>query len=404
MRGVLGGYGVVLGLPGALAFSSAGLLGRLELSMVGLGSVLLVQQATDSWGIGGAVAAVLGVVSGVAEPVIARFADRYGQAPVLRLVIVVHVLALVGLVAVPAVGGPVWLLFVMAAVVGATQMNVGAFVRARWGALVGGTDRLQTAFAVEAVLDEFVFIVGPLVVTVLAAAVGPAAVLLLAAGLALGGVLALAAQHRTEPPLEGTGRAGAGTSGLVVRLRGMIVLTLVFAAVGAIFGSSEVAAVAAARSLGVPALAGVLLALFATSSMVSGIVYGSRRWRSRLDRRLAVLLVVLAVLTVPMVLVASIPLLAVAFFAAGAAIAPVLTTGTTLVEGLVPGRRLTEGLAWTSASLATAYALADAAGGAVIDAGGSRAGFLVTVGAACAAALVALVGLRRLRPQQRVPV
>ena len=51
-------YGRVLRYPGALRFCATGLVARLPISMVGLGVVLLVERATGSYGLAGAVSAV----------------------------------------------------------------------------------------------------------------------------------------------------------------------------------------------------------------------------------------------------------------------------------------------------------------------------------------------------------
>src|SRR4051794_41787139 len=57
----------------------AAFIGRLPLSMVGLGSVLLIASETHSYGLGGAVAAVGAVTTALAGPVIGRLADTLGQ-------------------------------------------------------------------------------------------------------------------------------------------------------------------------------------------------------------------------------------------------------------------------------------------------------------------------------------
>src|SRR3712207_9157281 len=80
--------------------------------------------------------------------------------------------------------------------------NVGAAVRARWKhTLSGDGDRrsLDTAFALEAVNDEVVFVLGPTLTTLLATAVHPAAGLVTGIAAALLGTWALVLQRRTEP-------------------------------------------------------------------------------------------------------------------------------------------------------------------------------------------------------------
>lgn len=398
---MLSPYRRILARPGALAFAATGLYARLEVAMLSLGSVLLVQRTTGSYALAGAVAATLGIAAAIVTPFIARLVDRAGQARVLRPAAVLHALAVGSLVLAALLAAPIALVFVAAALTGITQVSVGSLVRARWARTVERDDGLQVAFALEAVLDEVVFIVGPIVVTLIATLIHPAVGLVLAALTALSGAFLLAAQRRTEPaPSSATTPArGDGGSIGVLRRRGVLVPVLVFLAAGGIFGSAEVTVAAFARQAGVPAAAGIVLALWAFGSMVGGLVYGSIRWRGGLERRFVVMVVLLAVLTVPMVLVPSVPLLAVVFLIAGVAIAPVITAGSSLVEQLVPPGRLTEGLAWGTTAMNLMYAIASAVAGLLIDAGGARAGFAVPVSAACLAAVAALVGARRLQPR-----
>jgi MFS family permease len=181
-------------------------------------------------------------------------------------------------------------------------------------------------------------------------------------------------------------------------MRGMVVLALVFFAAGSVFGSAEVTVAAVTRAAGAPAAAGLVLSLWAAGSMLAGLVYGAIRWRSRADRRFLVAVLLFAAVTAPMLLPLGVPMLAVVFLLAGIGIAPVLATGATLVEALVPPGRLTEGLAWTGTALSLTYALSAALAGALIDRVGPHAGFFVPVVSAVVVGVVAVVGAARLRP------
>ena len=52
---------------------------------------------------------------------------------------------------------------------GMTAMPFTSFVRMRWSVLLAGTDQLGTALAFESICDEAVFMLGPVLVTTLAA-------------------------------------------------------------------------------------------------------------------------------------------------------------------------------------------------------------------------------------------
>ena len=398
---VLGAYRDVLALPGALAFSAAGVLARLEIAMASLGAVLLVEHGTGSYGLGGAVAGTLGVTAAVASPQLARLVDRFGQARVLRPAVCAHAAAVLALVLLVTAGAPIWTLVIAALASGATTVSVGALVRARWGQLLRGRAGLHTAFSLESVLDELVFIVGPLVVIVLATTIHPAAGLLVAATATLAGSFLLTAQRTTEP--RPTGARAAGSSALL-RFPGLVVLAVVFFAAGGIFGSAELAVVAFADAAGRPAAAGPVLALYALGSLLAGLVYGVLQWRAPADRRFVLVVGFLAAGTVPMALAPTLPVLAAAMFLAGLAISPVIVTGYGLVEALVPADRLTEGLTWATTGLSLSYAGSAAVTGLAIDAYGARRAFLLPLCCGLVAAVVALAGRRWLRSPSPAPV
>src|SRR5262245_63266088 len=76
-------YLEVLRTPGALAFSAAGFVGRMCMSMYGLGTVLLIALLTGRYGQAGTVAAAGSVGYAVLSPVVATRVDRLGQRRVL---------------------------------------------------------------------------------------------------------------------------------------------------------------------------------------------------------------------------------------------------------------------------------------------------------------------------------
>ena len=401
LAGVLGPYREVLSVPGAPAFVAAGALARLPISMVGLGIVFLVQATTGSYGVAGAVAAVFGLVQAVASPVVARAVDRWGQARVMRPAIAVHVLGLVLLVAFAQYGLPIGAVVAAAALAGATIGSLGALVRARWSYVLGqDTRRRHTAYSLESVLDEAVFIGGPLLVTVLATQASPTfGLLAAAAAVAVGGSL-LMAQHRTEPPPSGV-RAVAGTG--VLRSPGMVVVVLAFLFVGVIFGAVEVVTVAFTQERGAPAAAGWVLASFALGSMLAGVGYGLVQWRSPSVQRFRLGVVLLAVGVVPVSLVQEVWLLAMVGFVAGFTISPMLISGNAVVQDLVVPARLTEGLTWIATALGLGVAGGAAVAGQVVDAAGAHTAFRVPVAAGLAAAVIALAGWRWLRAAATLP-
>lgn len=391
---MLGPYRDVLSAPGAARFVLASALARFPISMIGLGTVVLVESATGSYGTAGAVAASFGVVSAFASPFLSRAVDRYGQARVMRPAIVVHVLGLVGIVVTARAGAPIPAVMAAAVVAGLSFGSIGAFSRARWSHVLGNdVARLHTAYSLESVLDEVAFIGGPLIVTLLATGVSPALGLLAAAvAVAVGGSLFLA-QRGSEPPASGV-RSAAGSG--VLRSPGMIVLLVAFLGVGAIFGSVEVTTVAFTQERGVPSAAGWVLASFALGSLVAGLAYGAVQWTASPGNRFRLGVVLLAAGVVPVAFVEQVWLLAVVVFVAGFAIAPMLISSNGLVQELVVPARLTEGLTWGATAIGLGVSAGAAVAGRVIDAAGAHRAFGVTVVAGVVAAAVVLLGSRAL--------
>ena len=200
----------------ARRFSAAGVIGRMPMAMLGLGTVLLISARTGHYGVAGSVAASGSLGAALCAPQLARLVDRLGQRRVLMPLCLVFALAVSGLVLAVQLHAPDWVLFLPGILAGASMPVLGPMVRARWSALLTGSPRLHTAFSLESVGDELCYMVGPAVVTVLATQVHPAAGVTAAAALCLAGTLWFASQRDTEPaprPPGGDGGRGAPHAG-----------------------------------------------------------------------------------------------------------------------------------------------------------------------------------------------
>jgi MFS family permease len=395
-------YRDALSIPGAPGFTAAGALARLPMSMLGIGIVLLVKSATGSYAMAGAVAGIFELTQAFTSPLVARAVDRFGQSRVMLPAIAVHLTGLALLLISAEVDGPAWTVFAAAVIAGGSIGSLGSLVRARWSYLLADPEYdearqalLHTAYSLESVLDEVVYITGPLLVTVLAVQLSPAFGLI-AAMLAVGvGGTLLLLQHRTEPRPSGA-RRPSGSSGLASP--GMIVLLLGMACTGAIFGSVEVLAVAFADSRHELGGAGWVLACFALGSMLAGLGYGAVQWRLEAGRRFLIAVLLLALGVSPVLVVQNLPQLAAVIFVAGFAISPMLISGMGLVQELVSAARLTEGLSWVASTIGIGVSAGSAIAGAAVDAIGAQRAFVVPVAAGAAASVIVLLGAHRLRP------
>lgn len=381
-------YRRVLSTPGALAFSSAGLLARLPISMIGLGIVLLVSNRTGSYSQAGVLSGVYIAANGLAAVPLARLVDRRGQTVLgVAASLSATSLALAVLAVENAWGAPVPHL--LAGLAGASLPNVGAAVRARWSHVLEDRRLLDTAFAVEAVNDEVVFVIGPTLVTVLASAVDPVAGLGAAVAASLVGTWTLVSQRRTEPPRSrpdslADPRTPMPWGRLVPLVTGGLML-------GVMFGGTEVAAVAFADEAGRPAAAGVLLALWATGSLIAGVVSGAMTFTRAPSTRYLMGVAALATLMLPLPFVGGLVPLGVLLFLAGFAISPTMIAAVSWIEATVPRDRLNEGMTIFSTGMIAGVAPGAAVVGVAIDRVGASDAFWVPAGAGVVAAFVATV-------------
>lgn len=366
-------YRQVLADPRARAFSAAGFVARLPLSMTGIGIVLLVSLTTGSFGRAGIIAGVGTLCAAVAAPAWGRRIDQLGQARVLVTAAVVWTGGLTLVIASVIAGWPLGVTLVGSVAAGLGYTSAGAAVRARWTHRLKESPLLGTAYAVEAVVDEVVFIIGPVLVTYLATSIHPALGIGACLVLGLVGALLLAGQRDTQPPV----RLTSSDSSAHPRIRPGVLVPIVIccAALGSVFGGMEVAVVAFAGEAGVLRYAGVILMVWALGSLVAGVVTGSIRWRATPARRFRVGAAALACSVLPLPFVHDPVLMAALLTISGLAIAPTMIASIAVTQASVPGDRLNEALGWTSTGLATGVALGAAGSGQLIDRFSSTAAF-----------------------------
>ncbi|WP_063748898.1 MFS transporter [Streptomyces sp. NRRL B-24484] len=400
-------YRRILALPGALAFTLAGLPARLSMSMTGVSAVVLISERRHSYALAGAVSAAGLVTLAVLLPLLGRLVDRYGQARVAVPAVLAAVAPMAGLLLCLRSGAPDWTLFLCWAAC-STAPNVGGMVRARWAHLLRGDEAGQhLANSLEQALDELCFMLGPVLAVLLCRALTPEAGLLTSAALCVAGVLLLSAQRGTEPPLApaSAGTPGAdrtnGTDRTAGGRGGLLVLLPMFLATGVVFGSMEVTTIAYTDATGHGSLAGLLLGLVAAGSCVSGLVFGLLRPRrgpvARLLGGVAAMAVLMLLPAAAGLSGAGPAVLAAALFLAGSGTAPTMVSGMTLVQQLVPAGRLNEAMAAAVSAILVGISAGSALGGAVAQRLPGGTGYVVPAAAAATALLIAATGTRRLR-------
>jgi len=422
-RGFLAPYAEIFAIPRAWRFSVAGIIGRMPMSMYGLGTVLLISAGTGRYGLAGSVSAAGSIGGAACAPQFGRLTDRIGQHRVLIPVCVTFALSVAGLSAAVTLHAPDWTLFLCGITGGATMPQTGPMARARWSVLLAGSPRLHTAFSLESVADEVCFVLGPAAVTVLATQVHPAAGVGTAALCALLGSLWFASQRSTEPPVvagpsgpsgssprssprSSPGRGRRRLAGRRGRLAapGLIVLVPMYLFLGAMFVGVDLSTVAFATHFGHKSLAGFILGCYALGSGMGGLWYGSRTWHAPASRRLTVTLPLTVAGVCTFWAMPNLLVLTLVIFLCGMTIAPTLIAGFSLLESTALPGRTTEAMAWLSTGISVGVACGSTAVGFVLDALGARWGYAFAAAAGVTAALIYLGGLRRVSASPAAPV
>jgi predicted MFS family arabinose efflux permease len=398
--GLIVPYVEIFRVPHAWRFSVAGIIGRMPMSMAGLGTVLLISAATGRYGVAGTVAAALSLGTAAGAPQVARLTDRYGQGRVLAPVAVAFAVSVLGLVAAVQLHAASWVFFLPGIAAGVAMPSLGPMARTRWSSLLAGSPRLHTAFSLESVADELCFIIGPAAVTVLATQVHPAAGLAVTVALCLAGTLWFASQRDTEPRLvpradrksspQAPGRPSARSR---LAAPTLTVLVPVSFFIGGMFVTIDLSTVAFATSFGHKAIAGFILGVYALGSATGGLWYGSRTWRAPVARRMGVTLTATVAGVCSFWAMPSLVLLTIVIYLCGMTIAPTLIAAFSLLEATALPGRATEAMSWLSTGISVGVAAGATAAGFILDAFGPRWGYAFAASCGGVAVAVYLTGL-----------
>jgi MFS family permease len=370
---------------------AASVIGRLPIGITGLAILLLVQTATGSFASGGAATACYVVGLAAVAPLLGRVIDRHGPRATLLVCGLAFPAALVALVAaVHYLQAPV-LILAAAAAAGVTFPPITACMRTYLRQRLGEDALLSTAYSLESVLIELIFIVGPMLVALFVAIATPAmAVLFSAATGCVGTFLFL-----RSPPLRNWRVEPRDAPSLLGPLAegGFVPLVAVILCYSMAFGLLEIGLTAYATEKDNPALAGVFLGLMSAGSALGGLAYGSRSWHYPLARQFAVMLgfmgAGLSVLVLPW---QPWPFALWSLFA-GVVMAPALIIQSMLVAKTARPDNITEAFTWSASALLAGVGIGIAGGGALLEYYRSPA----VLAAGAAAALVAAVAAWRLR-------
>ncbi|MFF9120879.1 MFS transporter [Streptomyces massasporeus] len=348
------------------------LVGRLPNATAAIAIVLFVRAEGGTYSLAGALAAVYGVANAVGQPVLGRIVDLRGQPRVQLPAAVLSALAM-ALFAFSGIGS---LPLAYAAVAGAGLFTppLEGGLRALWPSVLRREDQVHTAYAMDAVAQEVMFTVGPLLVTLCVSLWSAQAALLVLNVIGVLGALSVV----VSPPSRAWRSAPREAHWLgALRSAGLLALLAAFLFIGMALGSITVASVPYADAHGGDAVYGWLMAALGFGALVGGAFYGARQWAGEPARRLQVLVALLVVCYLPLMLMPdAVPMVALTALA-GVFLAPAIACAFVLVDRHAPRGTVTEAFSWLVTTFTVGHSVGAGVAGPVVEAGGALWGFAV---------------------------
>jgi MFS family permease len=377
-------YHRVLSVPGSVRLAASALLARLPQGMAPLAILLLVRAATESYAVAGAAVGAYALCNAGCAPLQGRLVDRFGRISVLvpsALAQATSLLALTLCARVQAAGA---VLVVLSAFAGGFAPPVAPAVRAVLRDVFHDAALLDSAYALDSVLQEVAWISGPLVVAIAIAATSPSgAVILLGALYVVGTVLFVRSPLARRAERRAPGRRTPALASPQLR---MLLAPVTLTGIG--FGAIEVGLPALALHTGSRPASGLLLAIWSLGSLAGGLWYGARVWSTPLASRYRLMLGLAIVLNAPLIIARTIPAGVVCSLLAGATIAPMFSCQYALVSRTVAAGSETEAFTWVSAALIGGVAIGSALAGATVEPAGVSGPFLLALVASTLAAAI----------------
>ena len=252
--------------------------------------------------------------------------------------------------------------------------------RRRWVNLIDreNKDLLSTSYAFESLLDEFVYIIGPIITTGIVAVTEPVAGLLLGISFLVIGVPLIATHKSSDPAIEKPEFGAKPKS--VTRNRKLQAIGIPLTIAGGCFSAVNISVVAFATEKSMSSSAGLVLGAWAAGGAVSAIINGAIRWRISHGARYLGYLIGMTLIALTFPFISNIYLLAFMLFLQGMCVGPLLPNGLPLVTNSVSASQMTHAITLVTAGIPLSGALSSFLAGRIIDNHGASAGLWLPFG------------------------
>jgi MFS family permease len=375
------------------------LLTRMPVGMVGFAMVMYLRSTLGNFTLAGAAVGINFMAMAMVAPIVGRIIDRRGPRIPLIVTGIIQPLALIGILLSARHGLPFAVVGACAAAAGAFASPITTLTRTTWRHRFESEDDRRTAFALDAVMIEVNFTLGPAIIATILATAGPTAAFSTAIGAVVAALLIFLGSPalRYIKPTQGADRHMLGP---LTEPRLLVVFIVTFG-VTTCFGFLEVGYPAYATALAMPALAGILLSVNSLGSALGGAIFGGLHLKTPVERQWGIVIMLMSVPVALHAVVDSTLAFGVVAFLAGALIAPSIAAQSVLVSRLAPVQYATEAFTWSSTFIVAGLGCGMALSGFLIEHESLR--FSFATGAAIVAAMAVLAFATFSSPSRTTP-
>ncbi len=351
--------------------------------MLSLGLIIFVENQTSSYAIAGITvgAATLGI--SVAGPALSRWMAIVGIRTILGTTSLLNVIAVISMAFVPAEA--LWLVS-LGLLIGLTQPPIQTAARTIYPGITP-KKLLGRLFSLDATAQEIIWVVGPVVITLIAAQFGNLPILITIAVIqATGSIWFIANKEVGSTKIPRTTDA----YGKVLKNRIVSIMTFMGLLFIGSFAGLEVGAVAIFDE----AIAGLLIAVFSIGSVLGGVFIGGRaNSKYALSSLIALVLVGFSMM---LIFPYNPYWVGLSLFIAGIGVAPTLGIMALTISGGTKPSEIAEAYGWQTTGQLVGISIGSALAGIAVDVIGPVAAFAVSVIFGVGTLLAALLAIKYL--------
>ena len=360
------GISALKAAPEAIAVLISQLFARFPFGMLSIAFVIHIQAITGSYAIAGVALGAETIGASISGPLLARLMADFGMRRVIIISTSVSVAALIGLAFVPP--EPIWLV-ALSFLVGFSSPPIQPAARSIYPQIT--PKKLMPAlYSLDATSQEIIWVLGPLVATLVAASFGNVPMLFTVALIQVFGTIWFLLNKSVGSIKIPKNVNALGKALRNPKVAAVTVLGLLF--VGS-FAGVEVGSVA----LFGKTLAGLMFAVFSLGSIFGGLLIAPR---FKGPNALSVFIVISLVGYSAILIAPENPVwAAISLFIAGLGVAPVLGTLSLMIATGTSGSETVEAYGWTTAGQLVGFSAGSALAGIAIDIVDPIASLLVSV-------------------------